>query len=114
MPYKAMHRHAPVSARKARLVIDMIRGKNVSDALNILRFSPQRSAKMLYKVVQSAQANAENRGVEDVENLFVSKAYVNEGFTLKRFHPRARGSAAAILHRRSHLCVELDMMAGNE
>ncbi len=114
MAFKAMHRHAPVSARKARLVIDMIRGRNVSEALNILRFAPQRAAKMIYKVVQSAQANAENQGVGDVESLYVSKAYVNEGFTLKRFHPRARGSAAAILHRRSHLCVELDVAGDNE
>jgi large subunit ribosomal protein L22 len=108
MAYTAKHRHAPVSARKARLMVDLIRGKGVSDALNILAFQPQRAARLLRKVVQSAQANAENLGVADVDTLFVSKVYANEGFVMKRFSPRARGSAAAILRRRSHLCVELD------
>ncbi len=108
MGYCATHRHAPVSARKARLLVDLVRGKNVSVALSVLRFQPQRAAKMLYKVIRSAQANAENQGVSDVDSLYVAKAFANEGATLKRWRPRARGSAAQILRRRSHISVELE------
>ena len=107
MAYKAANKYAPVSPRKARLVADMIRGKGVSDALTILKFAPQRAAKMIYEVVRSAQANAENGGVEDVDTLFVSAAWVDESFRIKRFRPRSRGMAAPYQRRRSHLCVEL-------
>lgn len=107
--YVAKHMHAPVSPRKARLIADMIRGKDVSDALNTLNLQPQRAAKMLLKVIRSAQANAEVQGVTDVDELYVTKAWVDEGATLKRWRPRARGSAAPILRRRSHLCVELGL-----
>lgn len=109
MAYSAKHRHSPVSARKARLVVDLVRGQSVSDALNTLKLQPQRAAKLFYQVIRSAQANAENQGVADVDTLVVSKAWVDEGMTLKRWRPRARGSAAPILRRRSHLCVELDV-----
>jgi len=112
MGYVAKHRHSPVSARKARLVVDLVRGKNVSEALSILHHSPRRAAKLLHKVILSAQANAEDRGISDPESLFVSKAFVNEGATLKRWRPRARGGAAQILRRRSHICVELDEKQG--
>ena len=86
----------------------MVRGKSVSEALNILGFAPQRAARLLSKVIQSAQANAEDQGVRDPDSLFIAKAYVDEGITLKRWRPRARGGAAGILRRRSHLCVELE------
>lgn len=109
MAYFAKFRGAPVSPRKARLVVDMIRGKDLGAALAVLQFAPQRAAKMLFKVVRSAQANAEDRGVNDVDSLYVSKAWVDEGFRIKRFRPRSRGMAAPFVHRRSHLCVELDV-----
>ncbi|MBN2711451.1 MAG: 50S ribosomal protein L22 [Planctomycetes bacterium] len=112
MPYSAKHKHAPVSARKARWIVDMVRGKGVSDALATLSLQPQRAAKLVFKVIRSAQANAENGGVSDVDNLFVSKIWVDEGMTLKRWRPRARGGAASVLRRRSHLCVELDVRQG--
>lgn len=111
MGYVAKHKYAPVSARKARLIIDMIRGKGVSDALRILQFAPQRSAGMILQVVRSAQANAENRGVSDVETLFVEKAWVDEGFRIKRWRPRSRGMANPYQRYRSHLCVELGVRA---
>ncbi len=109
MAHIAKHKFSPVSPRKARLVIDMIRGKEVSEALTILKFAPQRSAKLLYDVVRSAQANAENGGVDDVDALYVSKAWVDEGMRIKRWRPRSRGMAHPYKRRRSHLCVEVDV-----
>lgn len=108
MSYAAKHMNAPVPPRKARLVIDMIRGKSVSEALTLLQFSPHRAAMLLHKVVRSAQANAEDQGVRDVDSLFVSKCFVDEGFRLKRWRPRSRGMANPYIRRRSHLCVELE------
>lgn len=109
MGYVAKHRHAPVSPRKARLIVDLVRGESVNDALGILRVQPQRAARMLEKVIMSAQANAQVQGVNDVDGLEVTKAFVDEGMTIKRWRPRARGSAAPILKRRSHICVELEV-----
>lgn len=80
--------------RKARLVIDLIRGKNVAEAFGILKFTPRSGAYLIEKVLKSAVANAENNFDLDVEDLYVSEAYVNEGPTLKRFRPRAKGSAS--------------------
>lgn len=107
MAYVAKHRHAPIKTFKARLVMDLIRGKSVNEALNILRYKPQRSARMIEAVVKSAQANAENRGASG--EFYISKAWVDEGFTMKRFRPRSRGGAAPYLKRRSHICVEVDV-----
>ncbi len=109
MAYVAKHKFAPISPSKARLVVDMIRGKDVNDALSILKFAPQRAAKMALDVVRSAQANAENMGVEDVDALFVSKVWVDESVRLKRWRPRSRGMAAPYKRRRSHICVELEV-----
>jgi large subunit ribosomal protein L22 len=114
MPYVAHHKHSPVSPRKARLVIDLIRGRNLNEALRTLHLQPQRAARMITKLLRSAQANAEDRGVTDVDNLYVSKAQVGDGLRLKRWRPRARGSAAQILRRRSHITVELDVREGEE
>jgi large subunit ribosomal protein L22 len=108
MGYVAKHRYAPVSARKARLVVDLVRGRSVDEALGILAVQTQRAAKMLQKVIRSAQANAEDRGVSDVEGLYIARAWVDEGNRLKRWRPRARGRATPILRRRSHICVELE------
>ena len=107
MAYVAKHMHAPIKTYKARLVMDLIRGKSVNEALNILRYQPQRSARMIEAVVKSAQANAEDRGASG--NFIVTKCYVNEGFVMKRFRPRSRGGASPYLKRRSHICVEVDV-----
>ena len=107
MSYVAKHRHAPIKPYKARLIIDLIRGKSVNDALNILRYQPQRAARMIERVVKSAQANAEDRGASG--SFIITKAWVDEGFAMKRFRPRSRGGAAPYLRRRSHICVELDV-----
>ena len=107
MGYVAKHRHAPIKAYKARLVIDLVRGKTVNDALNILRYKPQRAARMIEKVIRSAQANAEDRGASG--GFFISKAWVDEGFMMKRFRPRSRGGAAPYLRRRSHICIEVEV-----
>ena len=98
---------ARLSSRKTRLVVDMIRGKGVENALNILRFSPQPSAKLISKLIQSAIANAEQKGVSDVDKMFVKEICVNEGSRLKRFLPRAMGRASRIRKPTSHIHVIL-------
>ncbi len=98
---------ARLSPRKTRLVVDMIRGRGVENALNILRFSPQPSAKLVSKLIQSAVANAEQKGVNDIDRMFVKEIYVNEGARLKRFLPRAMGRASKIRKPTSHIHVVL-------
>ncbi len=98
---------ARLSPRKTRLVIDMIRGVGVESALNILRFSPQPSAQLISKLIRSAVANAEQKGVSDVDKMFVKTIYVNEGTRLKRFLPRAMGRASRIRKPTSHIHVVL-------
>ena len=102
---KATARMVRIPARKARLVIGLIRGKKVGDALGILKFTPRKGAYLIEKVLNSAIANAENNFDLDVEDLYVSEAYVNEGPTLKRFRPRAKGSASPINKRTSHITI---------
>lgn len=108
MPYIARLRHAPTSARKARLIADMIRGKYLNEALVILRYAPQRAAKLIYKLLRSAQANAEDQGARDVDDLYISKIWADDGITFKRYRPKARGRVAPILHRRCHINIELE------
>ncbi|MCP0886902.1 50S ribosomal protein L22 [Ligilactobacillus sp. WILCCON 0076] len=102
---KATAKTVRIPARKARLVIDLIRGKKVADALGILKFTPRSGAQLIEKVLKSAVANAENNFDLDVEDLYISEAFVNEGPTLKRFRPRAKGSASPINKRTSHITV---------
>jgi large subunit ribosomal protein L22 len=102
---KATAKTVRTSPRKARLVIDLIRGKSVAEAISILKFTPNKSAGIIEKVMMSAVANAENNFDLDVENLVVSEAFVNEGPTMKRFRPRAKGSASPINKRTSHITV---------
>ena len=102
---KAMARTVRVSPRKTRLVLDLIRGKNVADAIAILKFTPNKAARIVEKTLNSAIANAENNFDLDVENLVVSEGFVNEGPTMKRFRPRAKGSASPINKRTSHITV---------
>tara|TARA_A100001037_G_C15127235_1_gene626827 strand:+ start:1814 stop:2146 length:333 start_codon:yes stop_codon:yes gene_type:complete len=94
-----------VSPQKARLIADQVRGKNVGEALDILGFSPQKSAGLVRKVVESAIANAENNEGADIDELKICEIYVNEGLTMKRIRPRAKGRADRILKRTSHITV---------
>ena len=94
-----------IAARKVRLVIDLIRGKSVAEALAILQFTPRGASPVVAKVLNSAVANAENNFDLERQDLVVSEAYVNEGPTLKRFRPRAKGSASPINKRTSHITV---------
>jgi large subunit ribosomal protein L22 len=97
-----------LSPRKTRLVVDMVRGKRIQDALNILKFSPQKAAAVVSKLVGSAVANAEQKGVSDIDRLFVKAITVDQGPVLKRFIPRAQGRATKIRKPTSHITVILD------
>jgi len=108
MAYRATHRHAPVSPRKVRLLADLIRGKRADEALHILRYQPQRGARMLEKVLKSALGNAEDRRAANVANLVVVDARVDAGRTLRRIRPRARGMAHVIRKRMSHITVSVE------
>jgi len=108
MEAKAKLSHARVSAQKARLVADMIRGKNIQEATNILKFSQQKSAALMSTLLSSAVANAEQKGISDVDRLYVKTIFVDQGPTLKRFIPRAQGRASRILKHSSHFTVVLD------
>tara|TARA_B100000676_G_C17772191_1_gene677340 strand:- start:35 stop:370 length:336 start_codon:yes stop_codon:yes gene_type:complete len=94
-----------ISPQKARLLVDQVRGKPVSDALDILTFSPQKAAGLVRKVVESAIANAENNEGADIDELKICEIYVNEGLTMKRIKPRAKGRADRIFKRSSHITV---------
>lgn len=107
MGWVAKHRFARISPRKVRLIADMVRGRDVQDALNVLKFSPHRAASMLSKVLTSAIANA-NENEANVELLFVSEAKVDAGPTMKRFRPKDRGRAHSILKRTSHITVVVE------
>ncbi|MGP1956297.1 MAG: 50S ribosomal protein L22 [Arsenophonus sp. NC-PE1-MAG3] len=101
----AMHRHARSSAQKVRLVADLIRGKKVSKALEILNYTNKKAAGLVKKVLKSAIANAEHNDGADIDNLKVTKIFINEGSTMKRIMPRAKGRADRILKRTSHIIV---------
>lgn len=95
------------SAQKARLVADLIRGQKVEGALNTLRFSQKKAANIVLKVLESAVANAENNAGADIDELKVGTIYVDEGPSLKRLMPRAKGRANRILKRTCHVVVKL-------
>ncbi|BDR57265.1 50S ribosomal protein L22 [Xylocopilactobacillus apis] len=94
-----------IAPRKARLVVDLIRGKKVAEAYAILKFTPRGASPVVYKVLHSAVANAVNNFDLDAQDLYVSEAFVDEGPTMKRFRPRAKGSASAIHKRTSHITL---------
>ena len=94
-----------ISPQQVRLVADQIRGKAVGDALDILNFSTQKAAHLVRKAVESAIANAENNEGADIDELKISEIFVNEGLTMKRIRPRAKGRADRIFKRSSHLSV---------
>ncbi|RWZ52118.1 50S ribosomal protein L22 [Halobacillus fulvus] len=105
MQAKAVAKTVRIAPRKARLVIDLIRGKDVGEALATLRLTQRGASPVVEKVLNSAIANAEHNYEMDPENLYVSEAFVNEGVTLKRFRPRAMGRASQINKRTSHITV---------
>ena len=105
MEAKAVAKTVRIAARKVRLVADLIRGKQVGEAIAILRLTPKAASPVVEKVLKSAIANAEHNYEMDVNNLVISEAYVNEGPTLKRFRPRAQGRASAINKRTSHITI---------
>ena len=108
MAFDAKHRFARIAPRKARLLMDLVRGRDVDDALTLLRFSKQRASGMVEKVIRSAVANAAESEVPSKNALFVAKAWVDPGPVIKRFQPKDRGKAYPINKRTSHLCVSLD------
>ncbi len=107
MAFQAKHRFARISPRKARLLADLIRGRNVDDALSLLRFAKQRASGMIEKVVRSAVANAGEQEA-DTAKLYVSQCWVDPGPVIKRFQPKDRGKAYSIMKRTSHIVVEVD------
>ena len=108
MEITAKTRHIRISPRKLRLVSDLIRGEMVSSAMNTLKFTTKRGAKIMYKTLMSAVANAEVKGTIDMDSLYVKKVWVDEGATMKRFMPRAQGRATVVRKRLSHLNMILD------
>ncbi|MGI6340960.1 MAG: 50S ribosomal protein L22 [Minisyncoccales bacterium] len=108
--YKAKLNNFRVSARKGRLVADLIRGKKVNEARVVLKFTLKKTAEPMLNLLNSAVANAENIDKVKAEDLFISKVIVNEGATYKRIMPRARGTANRINKRTSHIEIELDKL----
>ena len=108
METRASTRFARLTAQKARLVVDLIRGKPVERALAILEYTPKRGARTVLKTLRSAVANAESSHNLDVDTLYVKRAFVDEGPTAKRFLPRAHGRATKIFKRTSHITVIVD------
>jgi large subunit ribosomal protein L22 len=107
MEITAKLKNAPLSAQKARLVGDQIRGLSVEKALNILSFSTKNAAQIVKKVLESAIANAEHNASADIDELRVSTVFIDEGVTLKRFRARAKGRANHILKRTCHITVKV-------
>ena len=108
MEAKAVAKYVRIAPRKVRVVMDLIRGKKVADAFAILKFTPKVGAEAIEKVLKSAVANAENNFDMNVDNLYVSSCFVDEGPTMKRIHPRSRGQAFKILKRTSHITVAVE------
>lgn len=107
MKVQAKARRLPISARKLRLVADMVRGMDVPQAQLLLRSTNKKAADMVYATIKSASANAENNYNLNPKSLRIEEIRVDEGSTLKRMRPRAKGASAAILHRSSHLVVSV-------
>ena len=105
MEVSASAKRLRISAQKVRLVADQIRGKPVAEALDLLSFSTQKASVLMRKTVESVVANAENNEGADIDELIISEVYVNEGMTMKRIRPRAKGRADRIFKRSSHITV---------
>jgi large subunit ribosomal protein L22 len=118
MESKAVLKLARVSPRKARLVADLVRGREVGEAIEILTFTRKKSAKFIKDLIESAVANAEfkakrDNSTLDIDDLIIKTIYVDGGPTLRRFRPRARGMATPVLKRTSHITVVLDTDRGD-
>lgn len=100
-------KNAPLSAQKGRLVADLIRNMTVSDALNTLKFTPKKGAQFMFKLLESAVANAENNSGADIDELKVGVVHVDEAATLKRISPRAKGRANRICKRTCHITIKV-------
>ena len=107
MEYRAIHRYADMSPRKIRPFATLIRGRNVDEALELLRYLPNKSARLLEQVLKSAAGNAEDRGARNIEDLVVAESRVDGGPIMKRIMPRARGTAYPIKRRYAHIHVTL-------
>ncbi|MBO5993718.1 MAG: 50S ribosomal protein L22 [Acidaminococcaceae bacterium] len=105
MEVNATAKYIRIAPRKLRIVMNLIRGKKVSEAFAILKFTPKVGSEVVEKVLRSAVANAEHNNDMNVDNLYVSTCYVDQGPTLKRIHPRSRGQAFKILKHSSHVTV---------
>ena len=105
MEAKASLNYARISCRKVKIVLDIIKNKSVAEALAILKHTPKAASELVYKLVASAAANAENNFSMDTSKLYISEAYANQGPTLKRIRPRAQGRAFRIRKRTSHITV---------
>jgi large subunit ribosomal protein L22 len=116
MEYRAIHRYADMSARKLRPFASLIRGRPADEALELLRFLPNKSARLLEQVVKSALGNAEDRGARNIEDLVVVESCIDGGPMMKRIMPRARGTAYPIKRRYAHIRVTLSDLeeAGEE
>ena len=104
---KAVLKYARISARKVKIVADLIRGKDAEEALAIIKFTPKAASEILEKLLKSAISNAENNHGMKLENLYVAEIYANQGPTLKRIRPAAKGSAVRIRKRTSHITIVL-------
>jgi large subunit ribosomal protein L22 len=109
---RAQARYVRIAPRKVRVVMDLIRGKSVHEAMSILKFMPKAAAQVLEKVVASATANAENNFDMNKDALYISECYADQGPTLKRYRPRAQGRAASIQKKTSHITVVLTEKEG--
>ena len=114
MQTSAKHRHAKISAQKCRLIADQIRGLPVERALQVLTFSPKKAASIFKKILESAIANAEHNEGADIDELFVTTAFIDGGPTLKRIRARAKGRAARILKRTSHITIKVGEKQGSK
>ena len=104
---RASLKYARISSRKVKIVIDLIRGKNIDEALAVLKYTPKAAAEIVEKLLKSAIANAENNHGMAHEKLYIAEIYANQGPTLKRIRPAAKGSAVRIRKRMSHITIVL-------
>lgn len=105
MEARAVAKYIRIAPRKVRIVMDLIRGRGVGEAFAILKYTPKVASEVIEKVLKSAVANAEHNYDMNADNLYVAQAFVDQGPTLKRIHPRSRGQAFKILKRSSHVTV---------
>lgn len=114
MEYRAKHRFADMSPRKVRPFASLIRGKRADEALELLRFLPNKSARLLEQVLKSALGNAEDRGARELDDLVIVESCVDGGPMMKRIMPRARGTAYPIKRRLAHIRLTLSDLEGEE